>query len=418
MTTVAIEDYAREEDNDDIAFAFARAQDAVGDDGVIEMTRQRQYLLKSPLVIKTRVSLRGVSGRNAGTLIKSSGDATIMIPHPSDPAYSDVIPGWCSLENFTLLGTGSTKQINKNGITINKAVDMYKVHIESWPGHGIEISQANVCTFDRVRTYMSGLSGWWFHGADSNQSELRSCFADLGGRRPDAEALDDNHGFWDDSFLGNQYYACHSDMGGNNPTGRSYKAVKASSSANFFGCYSEGNKCEIIAPNYAYGGHMGPHPLGRGVAGFIRSTSGIIATDLELVTHGSESVSARLGRRNTDEVMHFYDQDGYGYKLQRLSKGAGKHLWNMLYRGISGYTAFGLTKTSHSRGAGHLDVPRGVISMGVRQGAGTSSPPTQNKAADVWAVGDIFWNRTSSGPTLWRCTAVSADGTLTWEARM
>lgn len=172
-------------------------------------------------------------------------DTTLLISH-SGPGMTIGPAGDVAayIMNLTLFNRHTPPQDSEHqhGIQTEGIVISENLTIRNFFGHGLNIS-ADISTrgsnssFSRFTSLaISGCkgSGVYLQGGDANQSnfyhvDVRDC---------------SGFGFWDHSFLGNQFFGC---MAHNNKLGN-YRADDLNSRTGFYGCYSElGSPPEYLA---------------------------------------------------------------------------------------------------------------------------------------------------------------------------
>jgi hypothetical protein len=185
-------------------------------------------------------------------------------------SYLNPDTGESVIENLFIQSAGHSVSGSEVGITINQKSYWRNVTVYGFKGDGIVIEGAlpsthtNLAAFERVKSAFNGGNGFYIVGADANQMTFITCDA----------VENDGWGFYDESFLGNQYFACHCN---GNELG-SYKVVDDSARSTFVGCYSEeyGNrKSEITQYCNVLGGLHGNEVDGDGNRFFGNYNTGI-----------------------------------------------------------------------------------------------------------------------------------------------
>jgi hypothetical protein len=132
-----------------------------------------------------------------------------------------------------------------DGLRIHAVVDMQRCWVKSFGGTGIVVSgdiahgktNASFSKFEDVLISENGNHGIYFQGGDANQCTVFHC-----------DARDNKGvGFYDHSFLGNQFLSCMAHLNGRKDldpatkrgTLSNYRADDANNRAGFYGCYSE-----------------------------------------------------------------------------------------------------------------------------------------------------------------------------------
>ena len=139
-------------------------------------------------------------------------------------------------------GLNSTKK-KGHGIEIHALYDLKNINIRNFGENGVHTvadvgslnSNASFNLYESVFVREVGGSAFYFHGGDASQTLVQRCGSwDVAG-----------YGFWDDSFLGNQFVAC---MAHNSRKGH-YRADNGNNRTTFVGCYGEQD-----SPNSIFGG--------------------------------------------------------------------------------------------------------------------------------------------------------------------
>jgi hypothetical protein len=133
-----------------------------------------------------------------------------------------------------------------DGLRIHAVVDMQRCWVKSFGGTGIVVSgdiahgktNASFSKFEDVLISENGNHGIYFQGGDANQCTVFHC-----------DARDNKGvGFYDHSFLGNQFLSLHGTLKRKKRPGSrqhkrgtlsNYRADDANNRAGFYGCYSE-----------------------------------------------------------------------------------------------------------------------------------------------------------------------------------
>jgi hypothetical protein len=165
-------------------------------------------------------------GTNGTTFIFPNGKKGIVINR-------DHSVGRSRIENISVITNGVKTNPNATGIEVHAITDLYNVDVKNFAGRGIayiadigasktDVSQSQIFNCEVAQC---GNDGYYFQGGDANQINVIGCSArDNGGI-----------GFYDNSFLGNQFFACmgHANKGGH------YKVDGGNARATFTGCYGE-----------------------------------------------------------------------------------------------------------------------------------------------------------------------------------
>jgi hypothetical protein len=146
-------------------------------------------------------------GTNGTTFVFPNGKKGIVIDR-------DHSVGRSRIENISIISSGVKTNPNANGIEVRAITDLYHINVKNFGGKGIvyiadisaaktDVSQSQIFNCEVAQC---GNDGYYFQGGDANQINVIGCSArDNGGI-----------GFYDRSFLGNQFFACmgHANKGG------------------------------------------------------------------------------------------------------------------------------------------------------------------------------------------------------------
>lgn len=412
---VAIEDfYHPDTDGGVYQYAWHRAQDSGAD--VIEFSRQPLYTFTAPLIVTKRPWIRGIESSLTTvpvSQIRFVNCPGVHVVFPGNPEHPDAVNGTVAISNLMFFRQGGpTQALDHHGIIVDRRVWMQRVGIHGFPGYGvisdtghtrIPPTGANCSWFYDVEVVSAGRSGWLFRGSDSNWNRIFGCHADTCGLR---RLSGDNHGFYEDSLIGNTYWGCHSDLGGANPGGRTYYSVRPSNASRFEACYSEGPNVEVTGSSWCSG--VMPAAPGVRLNGILHGAPQVIS-DYTQRTLGAQGVQSRYARYGTDEVWHIWSvKDPVGLKLiySDFHKG-----WLTLHSGSTLLSGWGVTGAEHPRGKGLTYAPRGLLVGDVRVSGGVSPPTVQPAPPDaIWKRNDVFFG----DGAMWRCDNVAVDGQLTW----
>ncbi|RSK50090.1 right-handed parallel beta-helix repeat-containing protein [Hymenobacter rigui] len=131
---------------------------------------------------------------------------------------------------------------NYDGMYVEGRCTIKDCTFRGWSGNGLSIyaavqegTDASLSVVDHCRFAENTSNGMKLRGPDANQCAITYCDSvDNGGA-----------GFFDQSFLGNQFVACH---GNNNGDGH-YVVIDPNARTSFIGCYGEGGSLQsYIAP--------------------------------------------------------------------------------------------------------------------------------------------------------------------------
>jgi hypothetical protein len=194
------------------------------------------YYLSNTLHLTRSMILRGASGSGpfgSSILFFDGGITGIAIErldtYPAQPGRGD----WSVITDLSL--RARNRLGNSPGIALHARASISNCGIAGFSGAGIEITSnlggnSNVnnfaVTYCRVET--CGSHGIFIDGADANAGYLLGVDCSQNG----------GWGFYDSSFLGNTYLACHAAA---NSLG-SYKVDDPNARCTFVGCYHEGGQ--------------------------------------------------------------------------------------------------------------------------------------------------------------------------------
>lgn len=292
--TVTPQDFgAVADDSTDDSAAFTAALEYLRDNAVsgygyssaavgkLFIPKGHYYLGTTPIDIYGTLIIEGETGSGptgGGTVLRWAAD-TSGIRAQNASTSGDLTYGATGLpssigsiiRNLYLQGANTGTNEDKAGIRIKAPIVVQDVFIDGFAGSGIRANanvsatdylygNANVSRLDRVWV-QNCYHGFHLQGADANAASI------YGG----STALNRGYGFFDESFLGNTWIACHAatnTLGG-------YRSVGASQAPLFIGCYDESDQpaCSFSAKTQLIGGFWAAGTSGGGA---IQTTNNLV----------------------------------------------------------------------------------------------------------------------------------------------
>ena len=191
--------------------------------------------IHEPIVVDKRLNLIG--DEDGTTEIATSLNSTALIVSKGSIRPTKI------LNIFFRNAYGLNKTCD--GVQISAIVDMENCWVKSFGGNGITVSadvgklktNASFSKFSNLLISENSGHGIYFQGGDANQCSVIHCDA------RDNKGI----GFYDHSFLGNQFFGCMAHYNGAKVL-PNYSADDPNNRATFIGCYSEqGSAPEILA---------------------------------------------------------------------------------------------------------------------------------------------------------------------------
>lgn len=303
-----------------------------------------------------------------------------------------------------------------HGINVNARAHVERVHVADFPGNGIHIlgdvtvqpkTGANLCRLVACRATGCDGAGYYMRGGDANANTFDTCDATdcLAG------------GFWDDSFLGNFFIACHANIvsrprdwwqpsdivgfAGYRPASdnlnaslftngiwypNSLRAVR-SSQRGFVLMYTEGaNMIDIRPPNFVapvMGGGVTP---ASAAAGITMSTSGVVMPTGN-ATKASDGTEMRLAPYAGESFEVRSPLDSQTVSLKRIAQGPAAG-WLGFVRAHSLDMALGVRCDAKTGAPLEAWAPRGMqLGQSVNRRSLNVSPTIPDPTAG--SVGDV-----------------------------
>ena len=386
-----------------------------------------QYRIGTTINLKQEVILTGEGGF-VGSILLFDADLDGIIVNNYNTQGRGAGSGYAGyrsvIQNLRLASNGGT---TGRGISLRARAFINNVQVSSFPEEGVYAvataggspsteGNANCFVMQNVYSTNNGSHGFLFDGADANAGVCLMCSSENNA----------GHGFYDASFLGNTFIACHADANG----GRSYYSDDSNARSTFIGCYAEGGQtaARISASSNVYGGLLADGVTSDG--GF--SVRGSVADGfLRIYPTGATDgpLFARLGGPSSagyDPLMYFFNAkdfsagQGFGYAAVFSGYTYANNVRNLLCMtqnaagtgALAGWMTGGrgsLQTNSLFVGPMFLGTQGSTWNGGERMIQYGSAAPTTG----TYAQGDIVFNNapTSGGYVGWVCTAGGTPGT-------
>jgi hypothetical protein len=361
------------------------------------------YRLSGTLHITRQMILQGVSGSGwyAGTTLLFDPGVTGIIVDRANTSPDGGQGDWSVIRDIAIRARG--KAGTEHGIWLKARALIENCYVGGFSGNGIEINastsyspKTNANNWEVHNCRIDGNAGHGLHveGADANAGRAIGIDSSSNG----------GWGFYDQSFLGNTYVACHA--AGNALGG--YNSPKASARNVFVGCYTEGGQPPnvINAPSIVVGGMM----AGTQGTGYF-FIDGALSPNVR-VTSASGPITTTLGFAGEIKqgALSFGASDGLPYRLQYGFSAPG--WWDLVYGQLDAGVALSLSTRNASEGLGQVRFNNGIY-LGPerleRKHSGGTGPP----ASGSHLAGEIIYNVNPApgGYVGWVCTASGTPGT-------
>lgn len=265
------------------------------------------YLSDTLDIVNKVINIIGESGSDHTTqptqLTFAAGKMGLQLRRTSGNGYQE-----CVVENLRIIADGQSGANDNHGLFITQRSTIRYVVVGGFKDDGFHAAgdlspygtDVSLSLFERCRSSQNGGHGFYIDGADANQCVFYLC-----------DAVDnDGWGFFDSSFLGNHFYACHT----NNNDAGPYKSDNANTRSTFIACYSEegSNSSELSGKSMVFGGLHGSGITGgtqfidnQVIAGTAIG-SGLVypATTGEALTIGNAVINLR-GRSSGAPLFYF-----------------------------------------------------------------------------------------------------------------
>jgi hypothetical protein len=384
-----------------------------------------EYWFARQLLVSRRVVIEGVSGGDSHrcTWFKFASGAAggLLMGSIGDPEGSGGGASGSIVRNIIFTGPVPGAGSGVHGVTIHAPCLIEHCTFEQWDD-GVHINAnsalgqyGNLWRCDQVSAALNAGNGFYVHNADSNAGLAEICSAT------------DNRGwgFWDDSFLGNTYVACHAasnTQGGYRHTGLNARSL-------YLGCYAEAdNHVEVDYPAiWIAGGHdndaqyrgngvylVQNEVLGRQLS-FAFKREGNTGDRVGFVNVGggrNDQFTLSFVRPNVDGGGTLYSSYEIGGPFQKtFSFGSWQEPTHPAF-------AFGMPGAIMASQPMEIPPQRVAFARGIWIGPNRvefvqAEPDVVNYAREIWNEGDIALNRGAlAGEYIgWKCIAPGTLGT-------
>ncbi len=319
------------------------------------------------------------------------------------------------IEDLVLVGLGYGGATTGYGVLMQGRAKLNNLWITNFGSHGCAViaasgdtpsTNANIFWLERVAATSNKGHGIYIDGADANAGTIISCDAssNLGW------------GFYDASFLGNTFLACHADA---NVLG-SFYVDDVNARSLFLGCYHEGGQ-PMPDMGASRSSWIGGLVEGRIDGGSFVSTDGITNT-LTARAAGLNRYSSTqvvtLGSSPAESLQTFIrmvtSEDGSTPQmLLHFDKTTKAHEY--VWYSTAGSQSDGIRIASLSSENSTRHVPPGMWTwpsgyfMGTQRIDSGAAVPS---SARLWRVGDIRWSTSTvaGAPTGWVCVVTGMAG--------
>lgn len=379
-----------------------------------------KYLVNSTIDLKKTVRLYGENSGlqpGIGTELKfPAGVDGIVVNHYNTLAEdTEAVPTTSAagtvIDGLRIIGGGGA---TAHGVWLRARALVKNVYVEGFSGNGVHIpvtagaggineGNANNFRLEGGSCVSNTGHGVFVDGADANAGWVAAWDCTSNG----------GWGFFDSSFLGNTYVACHTDantLGG-------YKSDNINARNLFLNCYSEGGQPtnSVVNPSMVIGGLHSP---GFGVSDpWIENSGGLKAPSLA-VKSTDQLCTIGIGQgAAVNDVMSISVSGGDPWTLQHAT---GRAYWDWANSGNQFFTFYDKTDASVANGFArdvsgiYTDGPPvglgfGYLDGGMRVRATSTVVPSSGSALQ----GDIVFNGSPSagGFIGWTCTTAGSPGT-------
>lgn len=322
---------------------------------------------------------------------------------------------YTSIRNLVLTPYASAGATG-HGIWSSARVFVENVQIVGFAQNGVNIvassgttGNANLFSLINVSSISCGGKGFFISGTDANAGLIQKCSAEscVG------------EGFYDSSFLGNTYVACHGSLNkiGSAPNYVDYKSTDVNAKNVYIGCYTESGLNELIRPCTVLGGTL------AGSAGHLStSTANVFGGDSYRapLKHYNEASYISLGVSRpyftpggNDLLKTVY---GFGFEtlntyLVKYTDPGGGNPKVYHYEMNAAVNVMSLPADTSARKVAPFyanGINYGVPAAYTSHSSGVSPP-----ASGTWAIGDVVWNSSPAAGTFagWICTTAGTPGT-------
>lgn len=265
------------------------------------------YLSDTLDIVNKTINIIGESGSDhtgePTQLSFAAGKMGLQLRRTSGYGYQESL-----VENLRIIAKGKSGSSDNHGLHITQRSTIRYVIVGGFKDNGFHATgdlgpygtDVSLSLFERCRSSQNDGHGFYIDGADANQCVFYLC-----------DAVDnDGWGFFDSSFLGNHFYACHTN---NNITGP-YKSDNANTRSTFIACYSEegSNPSDLGGKSMVFGGLHGSGIIGgtqfvdNQVISGTAIGSGLVYPSVngEALTIGNAVINLK-GRSPSGPIMYF-----------------------------------------------------------------------------------------------------------------
>lgn len=376
------------------------------------------YAFARTIVLQKPVTLRGggPAGRSTYASYLTFPADTTGIQIKSSGGVAPNFRGDNALvEDLVLVGLGYGGATTGYGVLMQGRAKLRNLWITNFGSHGCAViaasgdtpsTNANIFWLERVASTSNKGHGIYIDGADANAGTIISCDAssNLGW------------GFYDASFLGNTFVACHADA---NILG-SFYVDDVNARSLFLGCYHEGGQ-PLPDMGASRSTWLGGLVEGRINGGSLVSTDGIANTFTARaagLNRYSSTQVINLGSAPQSSLQTFLgmvtSEDGQAPQLlfhfDRTNK-----IHEFIWYSTAGSMADGVRIASVNTENSARHVPPGMWTLPSGYFLGTQrvdSGAAVPSSARLWRPGDIRWNNgtVAGGPAGWVCTVIGMAG--------
>lgn len=409
--------------SDAIETAFSRMTGGlVGPEGFYVQFGMCRYSFARTINVVRHTILAGVggSGGQASTrfFFPISTPGIVIHSHASGdleaPAGTVNRGDWSQIRDIMIESTYNGASATVHGLEIKGHARISNVYVALFKGDCIHIrgasgddppTNANNWMIEYSKLDNCGGHGLYVDGADANAGVAIMVDATANG----------GYGFFDSSFLGNTYIACHTDSN----VGGSFGADDVNARNTYIGCYVEGGQAtpDFQSSRSLWLSGLNESEIVTGTALQDGWWSGFTGVKAGGINHPGISYYVQVGSRPIEgqqSYLRFWHGDDQTAALTMLYNNDDSHTYGWQYGGGGSQTlvmgASAPVIQSRSVPDGSIGFPVGVYlgSTAVRVTTGTAAPTT-----GTWARGDKVINSTPSagGFAGWVCVTAGTPGT-------
>jgi len=294
---------------------------------------------------------------------------------------------WFRMESIAV--KSKSKAAAHHGIHQRTQGTISHCSVSGFGGNGLELrgdasESTNANEWAVEHCQFSGCGGWGFHvsGGDGNAGNMLACRALYNGLG----------GFHEDSFLGNSYQGCHTDMN----AGPAYKSTKPNSRSLFNGCYAEAGQQanDVRAPSVVVGGIYGNGwtPESNG----LRVLSATEISPMQIAnTLGASRIDTYLGVADTTRTAFgFKEATNSGKHHFSYGWGPGGNEWGLVWNNTPGYVGLTVAPEARSVKPGTVGLPEFAVGDGANRRMIRALPGTPTTG--LWQPGDVSFDTTGA----------------------